>query len=501
VAGSLPTLKLNGINKSFSGVSVLNNVSLELFPGEVHCLLGENGAGKSTLIKIMSGAYIPDSGSINYQGEEIGSLTPRWAREHGISTIYQEIDLVPHLNAAENILLGEEPLKAGGSINWKEVRQRAKSIFDNMGVEIDMKVPVGTLKMAQQQMVAIAKALSMNSKLLILDEPTSVFTSKEVDLLFKIVKDLKAQEMAILFISHHLDEIFQIGDRITVLRDGNLVKSGAISEFDKMSLVKAMVGRDIDLTQRADNLSTSEVLLSVNNMSSEGVIKDISFKLHRGEVLGIGGLVGAGRTEMVSVLIGADPIDSGEISIKGKPVTINSPRKALKLGMGMVPESRKENGLVGVRSMAENAGYSYVEIKSRYGLVNWKDIKAKTYEIIKKLEVRPQNPELKVSFLSGGNQQKIVLGKWLAAGCDILILDEPTRGVDVGARTEIYSLIQELKKSGKAILMVSSDMTELLTQSDRILVMSGGSIVAEMDGKEATEEKILSYALQLGGEA
>jgi ABC-type sugar transport system ATPase subunit len=269
VAGSLPTLKLNGINKSFSGVSVLNNVSLELFPGEVHCLLGENGAGKSTLIKIISGAYIPDSGSINYQGEEIGSLTPRWAREHGISTIYQEIDLVPHLNAAENILLGEEPLKAGGSINWKEVRQRAKSIFDNMGVEIDMKVPVGTLKMAQQQMVAIAKALSMNSKLLILDEPTSVFTSKEVDLLFKIVKDLKAQEMAILFISHHLDEIFQIGDRITVLRDGNLVKSGAISEFDKMSLVKAMVGRDIDLTQRADNLSTSEVLLSVNNMSSE----------------------------------------------------------------------------------------------------------------------------------------------------------------------------------------------------------------------------------------
>ncbi len=499
MADAKPILKLSNISKSFSGVGVLKGVSLALSPGEVHCLLGENGAGKSTLIKIISGAYRPDSGMILYQDKEVVHMTPRWARENGINTIYQEIDLVPHLNAAENILLGQEPLKKSGSIDWKEAHRLAMKIFDDMGGSVDMGVPVGMLKIAQQQMVAIAKALSMNSKVLILDEPTSVFTSKEVDLLFRIIKDLKAQGMAILYISHHLEEIFQIGDRITVLRDGCLIKTGAIGEFDKVSLVKAMVGREIDFTQRVEPAAKGEVVLSVKNLTRDGVVENVSFELHKGEVLGIGGLVGAGRTEAVRLLIGADPVDSGEILVKGKAVQIKSPLKALKLGIGMVPESRKENGLVGVRSMAENAGYSYVEVTARKGLVNWKSVKEKVYGLIKKLEVRPQNPALKVSNLSGGNQQKIVLGKWLAADCDILILDEPTRGVDVGARTEIYALMQELKDNGKAILMVSSDMTELLTQSDRILVMSKGRLVSEMTGKDATEEKVLSHALQLGG--
>lgn len=500
MAGLEPALKLKNINKSFSGVSVLKDVSLELIPGEVHCLLGENGAGKSTLIKVISGVYKPDSGTIAYHGKEVHKLTTRRAREAGINTIYQEIDLVPHLNAAENILLGEEPLNFGGSINWKEVGKTAQKVFDDMGIEVDMNVPVGMLKMAEQQMVAIAKALSMNSKILILDEPTSVFTRKEVDLLFRIIRDLKAQGLALLYISHHLDEIFQIGDRITVLRDGKMIKTGPINEFDKRSLVKAMVGRDIDFSQRVEPLKEGETVLSVRNLTRAGAVENASFELHKGEVIGIGGLVGSGRTEMVRMLVGADKADSGEVILKGKRIDIKSPRNALKHGIGMVPENRKESGIVGVRSMAENLAYCYVEATAKVGLVNWKNVKAKVYDLVKKLEVRPQEPKLKVCFLSGGNQQKIVLGKWLAADCDILILDEPTRGVDVGARTEIYTLIKELKNSGKAILMVSSDMTELLTQSDRILVMSKGKIVGEMTGKEATEESVLSYALQLGGD-
>jgi ribose transport system ATP-binding protein len=491
-------LILRDINKSFSGVQVLNGIQFDLFAGEVHCLVGENGAGKSTLIKIMSGAYQPDHGTIIYQGRSLRNLTPRWARENGINAIYQEIDLIPSLNAAENISLGNEPLKANGNIDWKAVRQRAAQILEDMGAQIDLDIPVSGLKVAYQQMVAIAKALSLNSKVLILDEPTAVFTSSEVELLFEIIRRLKSQGIAIVYISHHLDEIFRIGDRVTVLRDGNLIRNGPIAEFDKNMLVKAMVGREIDFSRRNGHGGSDDELLRVDGLCREGAVDEVSFVLHKGEIIGVAGLVGAGRTEMARLIIGADAADRGQVYLRGRPIRVNSPTQAMRLGIGMLPESRKEEGLVPVRSMAENMAYSEVEKSARFGLVPWKRIKSSVRAMITALEIKPANPNIQVLYMSGGNQQKVVLSKLLAAGCDVLILDEPTRGVDVGARVEIYKLMQQLKKEGKGILMISSDLPEILTQADCILVMARGRIGGELKASEATEEKVLSIALQLG---
>ncbi len=493
-----PVLSLRKICKSFSGVQVVKDVDIDLFPGEVHCLVGENGAGKSTLIKIMSGAYQPDSGSITYQGEGLHNVEPRWAREHGINTIYQEIDLIPTLSAAENISLGIEPLKANGNIDWPALRQRAASILEGWGASIDINVPVGTLKVAYQQMVAIAKALSLKNKVLILDEPTAVFASSEVDLLFGIIHKLKAQGIALLYISHHMDEIFQIGDRITVLRDGALIRTGLAGEFDKSSLVKAMVGRDIDLSLRNGHVTIGEELFRAEGVTRAGVVENASFNLCRGEIVGVAGLVGAGRTEMARLLVGADRPDKGKIYLRGKPVRVGSPQEALRLGIGMLPESRKEEGLVLVRSMSENIAYSLVEKHARFGIVPWGKIRGMVKDMIKAADIRPARPALQVLYMSGGNQQKVVLSKLLLAEYDLLILDEPTRGVDVGARLEIYKIMQQLRKQGKAILMISSDLPEILTQADRILVMAKGRIAGELSAHEASEEKVLSIALQLG---
>lgn len=495
-----PVLQLRGICKSFSGIQVLNDVNLDLFPGEVHCLVGENGAGKSTLIKIISGAYHPDQGSILYHQQSLKNITPRWARENGINTIYQEIDLIPTLSAAENISLGNEPLTHYGNIDWKAVRARANEILERMGAPIDINIPVGKLKVAYQQMVAIAKALSLNSQVLILDEPTAVFTSSEIELLFRIIQNLKSQGIALLYISHHLDEIFQIGDRVTVLRDGNLVRSGCIANFDKNTLVKAMVGREIDFSSRNGASCSTAELLRVEGLSRSGVADEISFVLHHGEILGVAGLVGAGRTEMARLIVGADPKDRGEIYLSGKKVNITSPKKALELGVGMLPESRKEEGLVSVRTMSENMAYSAVAKNARFGMVSWGKIRHAVSTLISALEIHPSNPNTQVQFMSGGNQQKVVLARLLAAQCNVLLLDEPTRGVDVGARMEIYKLMQQLKKEGKAILMISSDLPEILTQADRILVMAKGRIACDLPPSEATEEKVLSIALQLGAQ-
>jgi ribose transport system ATP-binding protein len=494
-----PVLSIKEVSKSFSGVQVLNDIRLDLYPGEVHCLIGENGAGKSTLIKIISGAYQPDGGTITYLGNTLKNIAPRWARENGINTIYQEIDLIPSLSVAENISLGNEPLKRNGDIDWVASRRKAKKILEDMGgTPIDVDANVGSLKVAYQQMVAIAKALSLNSKVLILDEPTAVFSSSEVDLLFAIIERLKSQGIALLYISHHLDEIFRIGDRVTILRDGNLVRTGLIGEFNKAQLVKAMVGRDIDFSVRNGHGSTNEEVLRLESLNRNGTIKDVSLTLHKGEIVGVAGLVGAGRTEMARMIVGADAPDSGQIYLHGKQIKVGSPTHALTLGIGMLPESRKEEGLVLIRSVAENAGYSLVARREGFGLVSWGKIREEIYRILKAIEIRPAKPNLQVYLMSGGNQQKVVLAKMLTANCDVIILDEPTRGVDVGARMEIYKVMYELKKQGKAILMISSDLPEILTQSDRILVMAKGSIVGELLCAEATEEKVLGMALQLG---
>jgi ribose transport system ATP-binding protein len=502
VEAQSPVLSIKEVSKSFSGVQVLKDIHLDLYPGEVHCLIGENGAGKSTLIKIISGAYLPDGGVITYQGNTLKNITPRWARENGINTIYQEIDLIPSLSVAENISLGNEPLKRNGDIDWNASKRRAKKILQDMGgAPIDVDASVGSLKVAYQQMVAIAKALSLNSKLLILDEPTAVFSSSEVDLLFAIIQRLKSQGIAILYISHHLDEIFRIGDRVTILRDGNLVRTGRISEFNKAQLVKSMVGREIDFSIRNGYKSGGEEVLRVECLNRKGTVRDVSLTLHRGEIVGVAGLVGAGRTEMARLIVGADAPDSGEIYLHGKQIKVGSPTHALSLGIGMLPESRKEEGLVLIRSVAENSGYSLVARHEGFGFVPWGKIREEVYKILKTIEIRPAKPNLQVYLMSGGNQQKVVLGKMLTANCDVILLDEPTRGVDVGARMEIYKVMYELKKRGKAILMISSDLPEILTQSDRILVMAKGSIVGELSSVDATEEKVLGLALQLGEQA
>jgi ribose transport system ATP-binding protein len=493
-----PILTLRGINKSFSGIPVLQDISLDLYAGEVHCLLGENGAGKSTLIKIISGSYQADSGEIIFKDEKLTNMNPRIILDKGINTIYQEIDLVPILSASENISLGNEPQTQTGNIDKEAMRKKAQKVIDEMGVKLDINKPVGELKVAQQQMVAIARALSINSSIIILDEPTAVFTSSEIDVLFELINKLKKRGTAILYISHHLDEIFRIGDRITVLRDGKRVKTGYVNEFDKTSLVKAMIGREIDFMDSRTVINPGDEALRIEHVSRNGAVYDVSLTLHQSEIVGIAGLVGAGRTELGRLVIGIDKMDAGDVYVYGKKEKITSPEKALKLGIGMLPESRKEEGIVGVRSMGENFSYSIVVGRAKFGMVAWKKIREIVSSLIKSLEVRPDNPNILIKNMSGGNQQKVVLGKWLAAEANILVLDEPTRGVD--ARTEIYKLIQILKKQGKAILMISSDLTEILSQSDRILVMAQGRIVGEYSAEEATEELILSSALQLGGE-
>ncbi len=493
-----PVLKLEGISKYFSGLQVLHEITFDLYEGEIHCLVGENGAGKSTLIKIISGAYQPDEGKIFYKNQLVKEFTPRQALTNGITTLYQEIDIVPALSVAENISLGNEFLTGTGNIDWKSIRLRAKELLNEIGAEFDIDIPVGQLKVAQQQMVAIAKALSLDSKIMIFDEPTAVFTASEIEVLFRIIKKLKKQGISIIYISHHLEEIFEIGDRVTVLRDGYVTRSGNIEDFNKNTLVQAMVGRDVDFSQRDKTITRKEEILKVKNLTRNGIYNNINFSLHQGEVVGVAGLVGSGRTEMARGIFGADKIDRGEILINNKQQIIKSPRNALKLSIGMLPENRKEEGLVLVRSVAENGAYCAVEVMATKGIVPWKKIKKLIQQIIKEVGVKCSNTNTEVNNLSGGNQQKVVLAKWLAAGCDILILDEPTRGVDVGARAEIYKIMEELKRQGKAILMISSDLPEILTQSDRILVMSKGEMVGELTSEEATEEKIMGLALQVG---
>ena len=497
---SQPVLHLENINKTFSGVQVLKDINIDFMPGEVHCLMGENGAGKSTLIKIISGAYTPDAGAVMvYQGQPVEHNSPHWARAHGINAIYQEIDLVPDLNAVENVMLGNEPQKKNGAIDWEESRRRTTEVLKEMGMEIDLDCPVGQLKVAQQQMVAIARALLLDSKLIIFDEPTAVFTENEVTMLFRLIARLKERGMAILYISHHLDEIFEIGDRVTILRDGTLVKTDVVSAFTRDSMINLMVGRNIDMTQRFGRPSDGETVLEVKGLSQEGVVQDISFCLHAGEILGFGGLVGAGRTEMARLLIGLERRTSGEILLNGEPVKFASPRQALMHRVGMLLESRKEEGLVLVRTVSENMMYNYIEMFFKKGLVKWKQVRQKVAEQMKSLNVRPNDPNKVIQYLSGGNQQKVALGKLMAADCNIWILDEPTRGVDVGARTEIYQLMRAARDEGKAIVMITSDMTELLTQSDRILIMSGGTIAGELDPASVTEVEVLSMALGEGG--
>jgi ABC-type sugar transport system ATPase subunit len=489
-----PTLiKAKGVYKEFPGVMALTNVDFDLRPGEVHVLLGENGAGKSTLIKIFSGLYTKDGGQIFVNGEETEIGSPLEALKLGITTIYQEFNLVSTLTVAENIFLGKEKMKHR-LIDWKRMFSEADILLESLDMHVDSRTVVRDLGVAEKQMVEIAKALSEKAKILILDEPTAVLTAREIEKLFSIIKNLRNQGVGIIYISHRLDEIPLVGDRVTVLRDGALVGTIGIHEGDQSTWIRMMVGRELKDKFPARQVQRGKELLRVENLSRRGVLDNISFTLHRGEILGIAGLVGAGRTELGRALFGADKISEGKIFLNGKATTIASPSDAIDNRICYLPEDRKTHGVVLILSVRDNLTLPSLGRLCFNNIINRKKEKKLADEYVAKLQIRTPSLDRKVMFLSGGNQQKVFIAKWLCAQSDLFIFDEPTRGIDVGAKVEVYYLMNELVRLGAGIVMISSELPEILGMSDHILVMRKGRITGEFDREGATQEKILSRA-------
>jgi ribose transport system ATP-binding protein len=491
----VPVLALQGIRKTYPGVVALDGVDFDLLAGEVHVLLGENGAGKSTLMKIISGAVSRDAGEISVNGKQVEISGPRRAQALGIGIIYQEFNLIPHLTAGENIFLGREPSLAPGVIDQRKLVREAQRQLDDLGVAIDARSIVSRLSVAEQQMVEVAKALSLDARVLIMDEPTSALTGQEIDELFAAIRRLKARGVAIVYISHRMEELFAIGDRVTVLRDGRHVGTRRIGETTMTELVRMMVGRDLKDHYPKQRAIVGEEVLRVDRLRRDGVLYDISFSLRRGEVVGLAGLMGSGRTELARALFGADTVDGGRLFVRGEEKKITSPRVAIDLGLGLLTEDRKQQGLVLVLSVRENVCLPCVGRWSRAGVVQSSREVAAADQRIRELRIKTPSALQRVVNLSGGNQQKVVLAKWLCTDADILIFDEPTRGIDVGSKVEIYQLMNQLAARGAAILMISSELPEILGMSDRILVMHAGRITGEFSAAEATQEKLLAAAL------
>ncbi len=486
-------LEMRSITKRFPGVLALAEVSFDARPSEVHALVGENGAGKSTLMKILAGVYSRDSGEIFFKGEAVNFSMPRQAQLAGIATIYQELNLVPQLSVTENIFLGTE-LEYGPLLNWAEMHRRSKALLAKLHLEIDPRRLVSSLGVGQQQMVEVAKALHQRADLIIMDEPTASLSRREINDLFAIIQELKAQGVAIVYISHHLEEAFEISDRITVLRDGRLVATRPANELNVNSLIRLMVGRDLSEQFPKEKIERGQEVLRVVGLKQGKVLQDISFSAYAGEILGIAGLVGAGRTEMVRAIFGADPVDDGKIYVAGQRVTVNSPREAIRHGIALLTEDRKQQGLVLQFCVRDNITLSVLNRLARGLGINRKKETALAQHYIDSLAIKASSQEQLAVNLSGGTQQKVVLSKWLATQPRALIFDEPTRGIDVGAKVEIYKMMNQLARQGVAIIMISSELPEILGISDRILVMHGGRIRGELTGAEATEEKIMAYA-------
>ena len=487
-------VELENVSKSFPGVKALDDVTFNLKSGEVLALLGENGAGKSTLMKILSGVYTKDSGTMKIFGEEVEDMDPVKAQELGVAIIHQELNMCNHLTVAENIFLGREIIKRG-VLAEKEMNYEAQKILDRLNVDIDPNTLVGDLSVSKQQMVEIAKALSTNAKILIMDEPTSALTSNEIEELFKIINKLKSEGHGIVYISHRLEELAHIVDRVMILRDGQYITSLNYKEADLDEIISFMVGREI--TEKFPRIETKrgKKILEVENLNSGKDVRDISFSLYEGEIVGISGLVGAGRTETTRVLFGVDPKDSGKVYIDGKEVEIKKPMDSINAGMVLVPEDRKKDGLCTKLSIKDNISLPNLDLlSSKLGVINRKKEQDLTEKTVKDLDIRLANVDSDAEGLSGGNQQKIVVGKWLARNSKVVMFDEPTRGIDVAAKVEIYNLMNELKRNGIGVLFVSSELPEILGMSDRILVMADGKITKELDIEDATQDKILRYA-------
>lgn len=487
-------LRVKNISKTFPGVKALDNVSFDIKKGELHALVGENGAGKSTLIKTLSGVYTTDTGSIELNGKPVQVNTPLEAQQLGISVVHQELKLVESLTVKENIFLGR-PFTGKFGVDWKKIRHEAEALLTRLKIKLDPDEMVSNLSVAQKQIVEICKALSYNAEVIIMDEPSATLTDKELETLFDILHELKQNGITIIYISHRLEEIFKLADTVTVIRDGQHIATRPIGEVNREQLISLMVGRTLGMEYPKRHVQKGEPILEVKNLKSPGVFDNISFTLHKGEILGFAGLVGSGRTEVARAIFGADKKATGEITLCGKPYDIKNVYSAIKRGIGLVPEDRKHQGLVLDMMIKENISMAnFGSIMSSVFLMPKKE-DSLAWKFIEALHIATPDAERKVKNLSGGNQQKVVIGKWLNAESDVLIIDEPTRGIDVGAKAEIYSLMCDLAEKGKAIIMISSDMPELLGICDRILVMHDGRITGSLLAEEATQEKILDYAI------
>ena len=488
-----PILQAQHVSKSFGGVHALRDVHFEIFPGEVHAILGENGAGKSTLIKIITGVHQPDAGELFLDGQPVRFANTRAAQAHGIAAIYQEPSLFPDLDIAENIMVGRQPTGRGG-IDWKRMYQEASALLQRLGLALDPRTKARELSVAQQQVVEIARALSLDARIMIMDEPTSSLTQGEVAELFAIVRQLRAAGTAVVFISHRLEELFVLADRVTTLRDGAYVGTRALADVTTADLIRMMVGRTLDELFPKQAVEPGEIILEVEGLGVEGSFSDVSFQLRRGEIVGMAGLIGAGRTNVARALFGVEPATTGTIKLDGRVVSIASPDAAMALGIGYVPEDRKEHGLVLDMNIADNIT---LPILSDFAAMGWLDSRrelAVATAASKQLEVKMASVRQQVGQLSGGNQQKVVLAKWLQTKPRVLILDEPTRGIDVGTKAAVHALMSNLAAQGMAILMISSELPEVLGMSDRILVMREGRLTAELRRAEATQEKIMAAA-------
>ncbi len=488
-------LTMKGIDKSFPGVHALDHVDLEVRKGEVLALMGENGAGKSTLMKVLTGIYKKDSGTITYEGKEVEFANTREAQDNGIVIVHQELNMLGHLTVAQNIFIGRE-FKKGIRIDDKKMNEEAKKLFDRMHIDIDPRETMNHLTVGKQQMCEIAKAISHDAKVIIFDEPSAALTETEIQEMFKIINDLKAKGIGIIYISHRMDEIARITDRVTVMRDGEYVGTVNTKETTKDEIIAMMVGRTIYEDPKAVSAvpEGAPVVLEVEHLNSGSHVKDVSFVLHKGEILGFSGLMGAGRTEVARLLFGADKKDSGTIKINGKEVDIKNPQDAIREGIGYLSEDRKRYGCIVDMTIANNTVMTNLDKYIKGGLIDDGEIVKVSDEFVKQLRTKTPSSKQLVRNLSGGNQQKVVIAKWLEQNSDILIFDEPTRGIDVGATSEIYSLMNELVAQGKSIIMISSELTEILRMSDRIVVMCEGRKTGELDISQATQERILALA-------
>ncbi|PXA71744.1 sugar ABC transporter ATP-binding protein [Cryobacterium arcticum] len=489
-----PLITLQNVTKTFGPVTVIQDVTVSVYPGQVQVLLGENGAGKSTLIKMVAGVYQPDGGQILVDGTVTTLPTTKAAEDHGIATIHQELNLVATMSVAENVMLGRMPTKFG-MVDRKELRRQARAALALIGLDVDVNLLVGDLGIAKQQLVEIAKALSINARVLILDEPTAALTRHETQALFAVMADLRSRGVGMLFISHHLDEIAEVGDTVTVIRDGHFIAEVPASTPED-ELVKLMVGRSIEdqFPRRADETPAVTEVLTVTNLTSAGQFDDISFTVRAGEVLGIAGLVGAGRTELIRAIAGADKYDTGTVTVRGTKLPKGDIKAAIRAGIGHVPEDRKGQGLVLDASVNDNLGYATLASSAKLGLADFTGQRRRAEAVAKTLRIRMHTIDQPIRSLSGGNQQKAVFGRWIIAASTVLLLDEPTRGVDVGAKVEIYELMNSITAAGGAIVMVSSELPEILGMSDRILVMRDGRLAGELSAADATQDTVMTLA-------